>query len=112
MLLQFKQLRLVHPICFAKIQRLVSQAPVPMHVVSWEPQVVSISPLVDTEQCAGKFFDSSFSFDHWYCFQRICFHFKFHCFLISQWSLGGGANDTTNHFTMISVLGGGIWKES
>jgi hypothetical protein len=31
-------------------------------------------------------------------------------FLSGLWR--GGANDTTNHFTMISVLGGGIWKES
>ena len=42
-------------ICFAKIQGLISQVPVPLHVVSWEPQVVSILPLAATEQCAGKF---------------------------------------------------------
>ena len=79
-LLQFQKLRLFRPICFAKIQRLISQAPVTLYVLSCEPQVASVLPWADTKQCTGKFFDWSFSFNRWYYFQCICFHFNFHCF--------------------------------
>jgi hypothetical protein len=79
-----------HPFCSSKIQRLILQAPVPLQDVCWEPQVVSVLPWADAKQFANIFFDLSFSFNHWYCFQHICFHFKFCCFsfLSGLWSRG------------------------
>ena len=53
-LLQSKQLRLFYPICFEKIQRLLLQAPVPLHCVSWEPQVVSVLTWASKKQWTGQ----------------------------------------------------------
>ena len=104
--LQFKQLRLFSPNlickdskaqipCTSPTARCKLGAPSCLHLVFGWHRTMSI-----------KFFDWSFFFNHWYCFQCICFPFKFHCFsfLSGLW----GENDTTNHFIMISVLGGGI----
>ncbi len=63
---------------------------------------------------AGRFFDWTFSFNHFYSFQNICFHFKVFLFHFSVVCKGGGQitqqyiSQLFLHLGVGSVLGGGI----
>jgi len=61
--------------------------------------------LADAKQCAGQFFDMSFSFNHWYFFQHICFHFLSHFSVICGVEGQMIQQTIDNNFCM---LGGGI----